>query len=615
MGECVGYPVAPLDQILTQDEKSRWLEADVPWGNLDDEGVTVTEPDDDDEMMKAPMTEISSCPRSLPPNSFPSVPDGSHILLCWPALFPGFGGSHWHHCVENTRRPGGVPEAQGAPRRRQSRAREDKLAPKLHDLLDEMKVEWTSTDVVRIGYVEEPSTAPVIVWIGVKPKSLSGNDGADVASGCKSLLEEHDIPDVDVEIRESVVTRCAGPKLLPYTYSSDGTVDIRQPLTTTLGLPISTQAWPHIEGTAGFFIAEDSDTKRLLLVTARHVVLATDGNDNELFERKDESQPPHNVTIFGEVGFNKYLESIQKEIGDRKFNAEYEKGRLRVVEGKDGAAVEKERQKAQTALDEANDEMEPLRAFYEEVSTHWATPESRILGHVILSLPFNTNVGSQGYTEDWAVIEVDRSKIDSSNFQGNVIDLGTRIPAKELTRMMECNDHSFNYPRDRLLRLRGTITDYEMRMCKEAGLMVMKNGRTTGLTVGRANNIYSHIRNYFDDGTTETSKEWPILPFDSESGVFSKGVTPGLSSSTVSDALAASSPAVLPVATRLPRTSHTPRPSASSSRGCKPKGCKIPSSTHSTTLDNVTLYFLLAWKLPSWLLLSLLSLPLSYFIT
>lgn len=109
---------------------------------------------------------------------------------------------------------------------------EDDLAPKLHTLLDSMRVKWTSTDVVRIGYSGEAS-APVILWIGVMPSSLSGHDGVVVAFKCRELLVKYDIADVDIEIRESVVTRSAGPKLFAPAYSSDPTAGIREPLSTT----------------------------------------------------------------------------------------------------------------------------------------------------------------------------------------------------------------------------------------------------------------------------------------------------------------------------------------------------------------------------------------------
>lgn len=80
---------------------------------------------------------------------------------------------------------------------------EDKLAHRLFDLLKSMKVEWTSTDIVRMRIAGE-SSAPVILWIGVMPKSFSGDDGVVVASKCQELLREYDIDDVDVEIRESM---------------------------------------------------------------------------------------------------------------------------------------------------------------------------------------------------------------------------------------------------------------------------------------------------------------------------------------------------------------------------------------------------------------------------
>ncbi len=405
---------------------------------------------------------------------------------------------------------------------------EGNLTLKLHALLDSMKVKWTSTDVVRIRNVEE-SSAPVILWIGVIPASLSGDDGIVVASKCRELLVEYNIADVDVEIRESVVTRSAGPKLFTSAYSFDSTVDVRDPLTTTLGLPICAQSTSWAEGTGGFFITEGGSTERLLLVTARHVVFTPDKNDNKHFEYKNDSQHRYNVTLFSDAAFNKYLGSIQVEIEDKAFMAQYQERRIRAFEGKDDPAANRARQSAQTGLDKVRKGMEKLKTFYQDVSTHWATSESRILGHVILSPPIRVGSSSENYTEDWAVIEIDASKVNASNFNGNAIDLGARIPVGEFTRMM-CpkNLHSFLYPLDRLLRLQGTIPDEEMRhptaldQNDDPCLMVIKRGSTTGLTVGRANDICSYARIYYDDDKAETSKEWAILPFDSKSGAFSE---------------------------------------------------------------------------------------------
>ena len=89
---------------------------------------------------------------------------------------------------------------------------EDNLDSRLHSLLGSMTVKWTTVDIVRIGNAREHSaqTAPVILWIGVMPASLSGNDGISVASRCRELLVEYNITDVDVEVRESMVVNLVG---------------------------------------------------------------------------------------------------------------------------------------------------------------------------------------------------------------------------------------------------------------------------------------------------------------------------------------------------------------------------------------------------------------------
>ena len=100
---------------------------------------------------------------------------------------------------------------------------EDNIALNVIDLLDTMKVNWTTADIVRIGKAKETSAhAPVILWIGVRPTSLSRAE----ASKRRKLLEENNITDVEVEIRESVVTRSVGPELLMPASDTDPIVSL-----------------------------------------------------------------------------------------------------------------------------------------------------------------------------------------------------------------------------------------------------------------------------------------------------------------------------------------------------------------------------------------------------
>jgi hypothetical protein len=369
-----------------------------------------------------------------------------------------------------------------------------------------MKVEWTSTDIVRIGNAGE-SSPPVILWIGVKPASLDGGNRAVIALKCRQILAKFDIIDVNVEIRESIVTRLIGPKLLKPIYSTNPTVDFRERLTSTLGMPICARSTPWAEGTGGFFITEGGNTNRLLLITARHVVLVPNEHENKHFERENTSQRRHNITLFGDRGFEKYLESIRHEIQAKTYAIQHQEKRIRTIGGEDSPEANTERQDIQMEIHKANRAIEALNAFYQDVSTRWATRESRILGHVILSPPINVGVGnsSEDYTEDWAAVEIDASKIDASNFDGNTIDLGTHISPYDFTCMMypnPRNSHCFEYPDNRLLRLGGAIPDEEMRcptsfdQHNEPCLMVIKRGSATGLTIGRANNICSYVRYY-----------------------------------------------------------------------------------------------------------------------
>ncbi|KAG0129443.1 hypothetical protein HOY82DRAFT_652038 [Tuber indicum] len=147
-------------------------------------------------------------------------------------------------------------------------------------------------------------------------------------------------------------------------------------------------------------------------------------------------------------------------------------------------------------------------------------PKSIIVGLVSFHVPWG------GY----ALIKIDKSKIDTTNFAGNTLDLGTEITQERFTQLMfpnPENNHTYQYPLDRLFRARGIITDSEKRsptMQDQHGnrcLIVMKRGSTTGLTVGRANTIASYLRQTGCASESEKSKEWAIYSFDKRSGPFS----------------------------------------------------------------------------------------------
>ena len=85
----------------------------------------------------------------------------------------------------------------------------------------------------------------------------------------------------------------------------------------------------------------------------------------------------------------------------------------------------------------------------------------------------------------------------------------------------------YRYPRDSLLQAYDFVKDDEIRNPKnleangEQCLFVVKNGRTTGTTVGRSNGLESFTRSYPDYGIVLTSLEIAVLPYSKKRGKFS----------------------------------------------------------------------------------------------
>jgi len=85
----------------------------------------------------------------------------------------------------------------------------------------------------------------------------------------------------------------------------------------------------------------------------------------------------------------------------------------------------------------------------------------------------------------------------------------------------------YSYPPDGLLQAYGVVQDAEIRdpqhldVHGEKCLLVVKNGLTTGTTVGRANGLESFTRTYDEYSIKHTSIEIAVLPYDKKHGKFS----------------------------------------------------------------------------------------------
>ena len=304
------------------------------------------------------------------------------------------------------------------------------LGPKICKCLDSMRVTWTSVDIVRFAKVGK-APGPPVLWIGVMPQSLSGEDAHSAAVGCQELLEFYGITGIEVEFRESVFARSASPRLLKSVSSANATADVRGPLTPALCLRIAARITPHIEGTGAVYVSEGRNSDKVYVLCARHVVLPGSAGNNELYKLANTSQPRREILLLGHEAFQTLLKSTMGKIGEHKIMVDYYRQQLNgvdtveaVIEGDDGA---EERTKIEGKLMEEEQSIKALNEFHDEITKYWSEDGQRVLGHIAFSPPITFDTGAEGYTEDWAFIELDRNKIDWNTFKGNVIDLGTFI--------------------------------------------------------------------------------------------------------------------------------------------------------------------------------------------
>ncbi|TCD69501.1 hypothetical protein EIP91_007431 [Steccherinum ochraceum] len=398
---------------------------------------------------------------------------------------------------------------------------ENKLAPKLHAVLNSNNVDWTSTDVVRIGYVHKPSESNTIVWIGVEPSSLLPFDvGIDVALQCKNVLLDLGIDDVEVEIRESTVISLGGstPDSLegqdePDRYRARG-----EPFTSTLDVPVCSPD----HGKSGICLTVGGASKRPARVTipSRHAVHPAAIAKNVAPEHTSgAAQARLNALLCDDALCQQDLTSFDDH------------------HRRQGFANDCKEQSPQLALEKRIQIFaRRCRAFV----CRNKTPESKssnsaikistsklsdslprhtglyncILRHLIPVVPSSlvSATGPERYpqTQDIAVVEIDTCRIDPSQFKGNVIDVYSKYSFHELLMQLRpLGDIADFFD---FLSVDGVLNPQNTdEMCKPTTcgpddtrcIFVQKNG----YTVGRANPILSFVRRK----GFGVSKEWAIL--------------------------------------------------------------------------------------------------------
>ena len=260
------------------------------------------------------------------------------------------------------------------------------VGPKVRDLLDKQQVRFSTIDVVRFSTVpnqQMPATInPVVIWVGVVPDSLAGEDAFNSANALLALLKDEGIADVDIEFRESVFRRSVSTELYEPASDLDATRHVIDPLTTALGLPITAAKTPHLQGTMGFYFQEGDN---LYGVTARHVLFPADEYNSDY--TYNPSRPRKKVLLIGTKGWDYYLKSVKIQIGNLGNRSEiHEESIRRLEERADTPAAEKAKkdlQKTRELLDETTVAIYELQELYKQTNKDFGKPSQRVIGHVV----------------------------------------------------------------------------------------------------------------------------------------------------------------------------------------------------------------------------------------
>lgn len=210
--------------------------------------------------------------------------------------------------------------------------------------------------------------------MGVVPKSLSFKDAKAAADGCKKILAEANFPDVEKAFRESIFTRSVGPWLLNNVPFYNPTADMSSPFTPALGIQIAPQKTPHFEGTGGLYLCESSQSNRVLLLTARHVVLPPSVYHNKPYVCKSPKGHTDNVLILGSGAYPAALEEMMAEIGCETIqvqSCEEETGELGEVAEDETTTMCLE---WQDKMKNAEKKIMDIYALHGKITRHWTTP-------------------------------------------------------------------------------------------------------------------------------------------------------------------------------------------------------------------------------------------------
>ena len=299
------------------------------------------------------------------------------------------------------------------------------IGQRIYQELDSFDVMWTSINPLAYANAgERKPFCPLIISIGVKPNTLPYEKAIAAAAIVKKILAGAGYHDLEVAFVESVVTRSAGPTLLPFNPLLDDVPELRKPFTPALGLSIAPGKYPYHEGTAALYIRLSKDNNRVAILTCAHVVRPPYlSAAQKKFKTKGHREE---VIVLGTMGYDNGLTAMMKVIGGlcrsiKAWNGSIDRfGQFHQGETN---SVTKKRDEYVDLVVKATEKIQMVNTLHDEVTKQYSTFEQRKIGFVLHAEKIEVSEPHK-FTNDWALIELYNDKIDWSSFKGNKVFVG-----------------------------------------------------------------------------------------------------------------------------------------------------------------------------------------------
>ncbi|TEB33531.1 hypothetical protein FA13DRAFT_159525 [Coprinellus micaceus] len=392
------------------------------------------------------------------------------------------------------------------------------------------------------GY--EETFCELIVVLGLPPTPFEFTRVKAAANYAQeTILTDAGFPEIQVAVREwEVNLNCTGPKLPSLNWADPGNIaEFRHPFTSNPGLAVAPLNKESFGGTIGAYFSIGDHRDVVLGLTCCHV--ASPGHASTGLSVADAAVNHEDIIAIGGGAYEAGIAAITERIGtlqdiivSEKDTIEWWKQRLDDPDG-NPATIAKMRGKAQTRAETAIEAMDALESLHRWIADHLAPREQRHIGRVYCAerIDASSKDPTSAYTVDWAFVQLNQDAFKRPGFTGNQVYIGGMVRMEEYRNLMfpyVADRGGYKYPQNGLLQISGYVPKSEMLNPKQRGpdgeprMPVIKNGRTTGTTVGWLNGLKTLARHYRIKGVENIdfqTMETTILPYGGCRGAFSAG--------------------------------------------------------------------------------------------